>query len=72
MPPIFLKNFAKMIDILIIVCYTIYIRREKEVETPMVKKKKGLKPKEKAALMKATAALITSVAALLTAISLFR
>ena len=38
----------------------------------MGKKKKGLSPKEKAALMKAATKLIGSVAALLTAIALWR
>ena len=38
----------------------------------MGKKKKGLSPKETAALMKAAAKLIGSVAALLTAIALWR
>ena len=38
----------------------------------MGKKKKGLSPKEKAALMRAAAKLIASVAALLTAIALWR
>lgn len=47
-------------------------RAERKEGTPMGKKKKGLSPKEKAALMKAAAKLIGSVAALLTAIALWR
>ena len=47
-------------------------RAERKEGTPMGKKKKGLSPKEKAALMKAAAKLIASVAALLTAIALWR
>ena len=47
-------------------------RAERKEGTPMGKKKKGLSPKEKAAMMKAAAKLIGSVAALLTAIALWR